>query len=159
MRERLEDQHGFWYRAAPLPPELKRVSVELANASYNPALLAKAVGGLLRTPPRLDTGHVARSRVSVGERLAHLRGLLGRRGRFSFDDAVKGSDRLTEAVTLLALLELYKQGEAVWEQEVPFGPITITVADALADPPRAVAGVSASGVIAPVSAGPGAAGD
>jgi segregation and condensation protein A len=159
MRERLEDQQGYRYRAAPLPPELKRVSVELANASYNPAILAKAVGGLLRTPPRLDIGHVARSRVSVGERLAHLRGLLGRRGRFSFDDAVKGGDRLTEAVTLLALLELYKQGEAIWEQEVPFGPITITVADALADPPRAVAGASGPAVTVPASAVPGAAGD
>ena len=45
---------------------IARVSVELANASYNPGVLAKAVGGLLRTPPQLDTGHVARSRVSVG---------------------------------------------------------------------------------------------
>ena len=28
-------------------------------------------------------------------------------------------------VTLFALLELYKAGEARWEQEVPFGPITV----------------------------------
>jgi segregation and condensation protein A len=94
--------------------------------------------------------------VSVGERLSHLRGLLGRRGRFSFDDAVKDSDRLTEAVTLLALLELYKQGEAIWEQEVPFGPITITVADALANPPRGVAADSGRGAIEPVSVASGA---
>jgi segregation and condensation protein A len=159
MRERLEDQSGFWYRSAPLPPELRRVSAELANASYNPDVLARAVGGLLRTPPRLDIGHVARSRVSVGERLAHLRGLLGRRGRFSFDDAVEGGDRLTEAITLLALLELYKQGEAIWEQEVPFGPITITVADALPDSAHAGAGASGSGATVPASAGWGAAGD
>jgi segregation and condensation protein A len=156
MHERLASEHGYWYRSAPLPPELRRVSVELANASYNPEVLAKAIGGLLRTPPQLDTGHVARPRVSVGERLSHLRGLLGRRGRFSFDDAVKGGDRLTEAVTLLALLELYKQGEAVWEQEVPFGPITITVADALANPPRGVAVDAAAHVIEPVSVASGA---
>jgi segregation and condensation protein A len=127
LHERLEAERGHWYRQAPLPPELRRVSAELASASYNPEVLAKAIGALLRTPPRIDTAHVARPRVSVAERLGHLRGLLGRRGRFSFDDAVEGGDRLTEAVTLLALLELYKQGEAVWEQEVPFGPITITV--------------------------------
>jgi segregation and condensation protein A len=47
------------------------------------------------------------------------------RGRFSFDDAVQGADRVTVAVTLFALLELYKNGEAAWEQEVPFGPITV----------------------------------
>jgi segregation and condensation protein A len=157
MHDRLESEHGHWYRNAPLPPELRRVSVELASASYKPEILAKAIGGLLRTPPRIETGHVARSRVSVSERLSHLRMLLGRRGRFSFDDAVSGGDRLTEAVTLLALLELYKQGEAAWEQEVPFGPITITVADALADPPRAIAGASASAAIAPAFAAPGSA--
>jgi segregation and condensation protein A len=38
---------------------------------------------------------------------------------------VRGSDRLTEAVTLFALLELYKAGEARWEQDEPFGPITV----------------------------------
>jgi segregation and condensation protein A len=127
LHERLEAEHGHWYRQAPLPPELRRVSAELASASYNPQVLAKAVGALLRTPPQLDTDHVARPRVSVSERLSHLRSLLGRSGRFSFDEAVEGGDRLTEAVTLLALLELYKQGEAVWQQDVPFGPITITV--------------------------------
>ena len=32
---------------------------------------------------------------------------------------------MTVAVTLYALLELYKRGEAGWEQEEPFGPITV----------------------------------
>ena len=32
---------------------------------------------------------------------------------------------MTVAVTLFALLELYKRGEAAWEQDEPFGPITI----------------------------------
>jgi segregation and condensation protein A len=127
LHERLDAEHGHWYRQAALPPELRRVSVELASASYNPQVLAKAIGALLRTPPRLSTAHVARPRISVSDRLSHLRTLLGRSGRFSFDEAVKGGDRLTEAVTLLALLELYKQGEAEWVQEVPFGPIEITV--------------------------------
>ena len=69
---------------------------------------------------------VERDRLGqVEQRLEHLRRLLARGSRFSFDDAVRGSDRLTEAVTLFALLELYKAGEAKWEQEVPFGPITV----------------------------------
>jgi segregation and condensation protein A len=68
---------------------------------------------------------VRRPAVSVEQRLRHLRDLLARRARFSFDEAVHDADRLTEAVTLFALLELYKAGEAHWEQEVPFGPITV----------------------------------
>ena len=72
----------------------------------------------------LASRHLTIPRVSVGERLAHLRALL-RRGATSFDDAVRGADRVTVAVTLFALLELYKQGEATWEQAEPFGDIAI----------------------------------
>ncbi len=125
LHERLAAEHGHRYRSAPLPPELRRISIEAAEAAYDPELLARSIGDLLDTPPPLDLAHVRRPAVSVEQRLRHLRGLLASRSRFSFDDAVRGADRLTEAVTLFALLELYKAGEAKWEQEVPFGPITV----------------------------------
>ncbi len=125
LRDRLEAEHGYRYRSAPLPPELRRISVEAAEAAYDPERLAEALGGLLTVPPPLDLRHVRRPAVSVEQRLRHLRDLLSSRSRFSFDEAVEGADRLTEAVTLFALLELYKAGEAKWEQEVPFGPITV----------------------------------
>ncbi len=125
LKERLKDEDGHRYRSAPLPPQLRRVSVELAEAVYEPDLLAEAMGGLLRFPPQLDLGHVARAHVTVEQRLAHVRTLLKRLGSFTFDDAVKGADRLTEAITLFALLELYKAGEADWTQKEAFGPITI----------------------------------
>lgn len=125
LSARLEAEHGYRYRSAPLPPELRRVSIEAAGAAYDPERLAEAVGGLLAVPPPLDLRHVRQPAVSVEQRLRHLRDLLASRSRFSFDEAVQGADRLTEAVTLFALLELYKAGEAKWEQEVPFGPITV----------------------------------
>ena len=87
-------------------------------------MLGQALGGLLRTPPPIDLRHIAAVRVSLSDRLAVLRGLL-RRGTFSFDEAVQGADRMTVAVTLFALLELYKCGEAGWEQEESFGPVTV----------------------------------
>ena len=46
------------------------------------------------------------------------------RGAFDFDEAVRGADRVTVAVTLFALLELYKRGEAEWEQQECFGEIS-----------------------------------
>ena len=128
LRERLEAEHGHRYRSAPLPPELRRVALETAEPAYDPDQLAAAIGDLLRIPPPLDLRHVRRPAVSVEQRLRHLRDLLGSRRSFSFDDAVRGSDRLTEAVTLFALLELYKAGEARWEQAEPFGPITVRAA-------------------------------
>ena len=47
---------------------------------------------------------------------------------------MRGADRVTVAVTLFALLELYKQGEATWEQPEPFGEITIAPATRAAAP-------------------------
>jgi segregation and condensation protein A len=124
LARRLADEDGHRFRAAPLPPELRRASADDVAAVYDPARLGAAIGALLRTPPPLDLRHIATPRVSVAERLAHLRALL-RRGAVSFDEAVRGADRVTVAVTLFALLELYKQGEATWTQDEAFGAIAI----------------------------------
>jgi segregation and condensation protein A len=135
----LSDQSGVRFRTAPLPPELRRVTFEATGKVYEPARLGTALGGLLRRPPKLSLDHLALPKVSVGERLAHLRALLRRGGACSFDEAVRGADRVTVAVTLFALLELYKQGEATWQQDEPFGPIAITGgARGVASPVRAV---------------------
>lgn len=124
----LAGERGFWYRSAPLPAALRRTREEPAAASLDPELLGRALGSLLLMPPALDMRHILVPRVSVAERLAVLRDLL-RRGRFSFDESVGGADRMTVAVTLFALLELYKAGEATWIQDEPFGEIAVTVAE------------------------------
>ena len=125
LADRLADEEGHRFRAAPLPPALRRVTYDDAAAVYDPAQLGAAIGALLRVPPPLRLDHITVPRVTVAERLAHLRGLL-RHGACSFDEAVRGADRVTVAVTLFALLELYKQGEATWRQDEPFGDIAIT---------------------------------
>ncbi len=125
LARRLADEDGHRFRAAPLPPALRRVTYDDAGAVYEPAQLGAAIGGLLRVPPPLRLDHLTVPRVTVAERLSHLRSLL-RRGACSFDEAVRGADRVTVAVTLFALLELYKQGEATWRQDEPFGDIAIT---------------------------------
>src|SRR4051794_33358814 len=76
LAERLAAETGFRYRKAPLPPELRRVSLEVAETAYDPVLLGEAIGGLLRAPPPLDLSHVARPHVTLEQRLLHLRGLL-----------------------------------------------------------------------------------
>ena len=52
LRERLEAEHGYRYRSAPLPKQLRRVSIEGAAAVYDPELLGQALGGLLCSPRR-----------------------------------------------------------------------------------------------------------
>jgi segregation and condensation protein A len=125
LADRLADEHGVRYRAAALPKWLRAITIEeLGEAVYDPARLGRAVGDMLRHPPTVSLRHLTIPRVSVGERLQHLRHLL-RRGATSFDEAVRGADRVTVAVTLFALLELYKQGEATWTQKQAFGDIEI----------------------------------
>ncbi len=124
LKSRLTAQEGFRFRSAPLPLELRRAPLRDAGAVYESRRLGEAVGELLTMPRPLDVTHLTVAKVSVGERLAHLRALL-RRGTFNFDTAVAAADRVTVAVTLFALLELYKQGEATWSQEEPFGEIIV----------------------------------
>jgi len=124
LASRLAGQSAYRFRSAPPPPFLRRASLEDAVAVYDPSRLAAALGGLLALPEPVDVRHMALPKVSVAERLAHLRQLL-RRGSFTFGDAVARADRITIAVTLFALLELYKQGELTWTQEQPFGEVRI----------------------------------
>jgi segregation and condensation protein A len=124
LRERLAAQAGFRFRSAPLPVSLRRASLPAASAVYDPLRLVQAVGELLTPPPEVDIRHLPVAKVTVAERLDHLRALL-RRGSFSFDEAVVRADRVTVAVTLFALLELYKQGELTWSQAEPFGEIQV----------------------------------
>lgn len=127
LDDRLVEQSGYRFRSAPLPPALRRAALAEASAVYDPARLAAALGELLRLPEPVDVRHMARPTVSLAERVSRLRELL-RRGSFDFDEAIARADRVTVAVTLFAVLELYKQGELTWEQGEPFGAITIAAA-------------------------------
>lgn len=124
LRKLHEDGSRYLYRSAPLPPELRRVSLAAAERAYDPDRLGSALGDLLRPPPRLDTSHI-RPTVSLERRLEVLRDLLSTASRVDFDEAFGGEDRLTQAVTIFALLEMHKKGEATWSQEQTFGPISI----------------------------------
>ena len=124
LKELLADEHGVRFRQAPPPAHLRRTELAPREGSQNPDVLGEAIGRLLSMPPTISLRHIGTARVTVAERLTHLRGLL-RRGAFSFDEAVGDADRMTVAVTLFALLELYKRGEVDWRQPESFGEIAI----------------------------------
>jgi segregation and condensation protein A len=124
LSDRFESQRGYLYRSVPLPTELRRVAVAAATAVYDPDRLGAALGDLLTEPPDVDISHI-RPTVSLERRLRALRDVLRRRTSFDFDEEFGGEDRLTQAVTLFGLLELYRKGEIDWEQSRPFGPIQV----------------------------------
>jgi segregation and condensation protein A len=126
LRERFLAESPFRYRSAPPPARLRRVSFEHVGKVYESEQLARAIGALLTEPEPLETPHMRAARVTLEQRLAVVRALLRRARSFDFDDAVRGGDRLTECMTVFALLELYKLGEATWRQDQTFGPIEVS---------------------------------
>lgn len=140
LLELFERERGVRFRSAPLPAHVRRAIEPPADGSEDPCVLGEAVGRLLRMPPTISLRHLSVTRVTVAERLDRLRGLL-RRGSFSFEEAVKDApDRMAVAVTVFALLELYKRGEAWWEQSESFGDIAV---HATAPMPLAAQGMAA----------------
>ena len=80
LRELLAREHGVRFRAAPPPPSPAPHDRRAADGSQDPRVLGEAIGRLLRMPPEISLRHIAIPRVTLAERLAHLRGLL-RAGR------------------------------------------------------------------------------
>jgi segregation and condensation protein A len=107
---------------APLAPKPAPVIVEF---SEDPWQLAAAIDRLLVPPPHIDVSSVRRPLVPVEKFLDHFRTILRTRRGFQFDEAVKGLDRLSQAAAFLAVLEMYKRGEAVPEQGELFAPIRV----------------------------------
>ena len=112
------------YRSAPLPAELRRAALDAATQAYDPERVGVALGDLLTTPPAPDTRHI-RTTVTLQRRLGVVRDLLRSSKTLDFDDAFGNEDRFTQAVTLFALLELYRRGEATWTQKETFGRIEV----------------------------------
>lgn len=144
--DRFEAERGFLYRSAPLPAHLKRVTIDHAVAVYDPARLGSAIGDLLREPEEVDVSHI-RPTVSLQLRLRVLRDALERRGSFDFDEEFGEEDRLTQAVTIFALLDLYSRGEVTWEQSENFGPIQVKRGDGVVAEGAARDGAARSGEV------------
>ena len=124
LEQIFEREGGVLYRSAPPPAELRRAAVEAAVQAYEPDRLGSALGDLLTSPPGPDTRHI-RSTVSLQRRLGVVREMLREGKPIDFDDAFGREDRFTQAVTLFALLELHRRGEATWTQTETFGPIEV----------------------------------
>ena len=98
--------------------------------------LRRAQDGLLRAADSVPSGDwnipPEVNAWSAAQLVAHLcqveRGVLGY------------ADRVTVCVTLFALLELYKQGEASWAQPEPFGEILVSARADAAPARRRAAG-------------------
>ena len=120
-----------WRRARPPLPPRAAAARGCARAPLEPAARASTTrrGSARRSaaccgcPPAISCSHLTIPRSPSPSAWRTCAGCCAA-ARCSFDEAVRGADRVTVAVTLFALLELYKRGEADWEQDETFGEIT-----------------------------------
>jgi len=109
-------------------PRYRRVPPGTAAAvpvRDDPARLRAAMDRMVEAPPAPSLAHMGVQRRPLPELLGRLRESIARLREVSFDSMVEDCDRLEEALTLLAALELVRRGEAELTQDVPFGDITI----------------------------------
>ena len=119
-------EHGFRYRSAPLPPQLRRAPLEARRGGLRPDAARRGARRPAARCRRRSTCATSRSpRVSVAERLGAPARAAARAGRFTFDEAVarrRPHDRRGDAVRAARALQA-RRGD--WEQAEPFGEITI----------------------------------
>lgn len=88
-------------------------------------LLARAFSRLLARLKPQFTVAIPPQRITVNDKLAHLRALLKEKECLTFEEAVGDATLLDLIITFLALLELVRLGEISIAQESAFTPILI----------------------------------
>ena len=83
---------------------------------------------LFLSPEPVTTAELAEACDVTEAEVDRALDLLVARRSLDFDETFGSEDRLTQAVTLFALLEMHKRGEATWTQKELFGPIEVEVA-------------------------------
>lgn len=119
LAERLRAAEGPRYRRVP-PGTRAPVAVR-----DDPARLRAAMQKMVEAPPAPSLDHMGVARRPLPELLRRLRKSMSRLHEISFETMVADCDRLEEALTLLAALELTRRGEATLSQDIPFGDILI----------------------------------
>jgi segregation and condensation protein A len=145
------DRVGLFRRepAAALAAGLAGAATAPVTAPIDPALLVRALDGLVQVLPEPETPpEIVPRSITLAQRASIIRMALRGAPTIVLQDLLRGvRDRVVVAVTFLAMLELMKRHEVVVEQAEPFGPITArrTTADE-----RAAAGVGADVEDAPI---------
>ncbi len=121
------------------PPRVAGPEFDLGDVTLE-ALLAAVQEALNARPAQPVEEIISRATVTVAEQAERIQKRLARRGRIRFQDVLsRAADRVEVIVTLLAVLELIKQGRVrVW-QEGLFGPIFIEASETATAPAAAPA--------------------
>lgn len=77
-----------------------------------------------------DTTHITEIKVELQRQIRIIRGVLAKKGRFSFNGIFAGEEPLVQALSLFALLDLLARGEIRVSQPRPFGDMVVSAREA-----------------------------
>jgi segregation and condensation protein A len=102
------------------------------------AALATAVFAPKPPPPQVSVDHLHSTPESVAEHTAAMRELLSAAGRASFSDLVAGCTVMQVVARFLGLLNMYRAGDVLFDQDEPMALLTVrwtraAAADAVPD--------------------------
>jgi segregation and condensation protein A len=117
LRRRLTENAGSYPSAHAPPPRLGRLSIRRDR-------LVTAARRAFSRAAEPETRHLGPITVTVEDLVAAIRSSLAR-GPVSFEDLVRGMDRLRSAVAFAAALSLAAEGDVALHQTEPFGPLTL----------------------------------
>jgi len=129
LRARHDYTRHWRFRTAPLPKIAGRAEDEEVPHKYDPSKLTDALKVLLAEPPEIRTDHMTKVTANVWEQMKAIRLAVRHQAKVAFEDIVGDADRVTQAVTFFALLEMFNSGELEVEQEQLFGTILIYEAE------------------------------
>lgn len=117
LRERFESNANLYPSAHALRPRPGSLRI-------SPDRLTGAFQRALRRTAEPETGHLGPITVTLEELAARIQASLTG-GPVSFEDLVRGMDRLHSAVTFAAALSLASEGRVNLSQPEPLGPLTL----------------------------------
>jgi segregation and condensation protein A len=125
LRKQGEANYGAIYRKPDRETRRCLVPLDQIAGSADAMALRGALLRLLDSKREPDTSHVAQIHVDLKRQIRIVRGVLAKRGRFSFDSIFGGEEPLVQAVSLFALLDLLARGEIRVSQAQTFGDIIV----------------------------------
>jgi segregation and condensation protein A len=111
------------------PPEREQTrrlaSLDAVAGSEDAMRLREAMVRVVENRREPDTTHIIQTKVELQRQTRIIRGILARRGKFSFNAIFGGEQPLVQALSLFALLDLLARGEIRVSQNDHFADIRV----------------------------------
>jgi segregation and condensation protein A len=134
LRELGEQSAVCRLRVPEREPTRRLPSLDAIAGSEDAMRLRDAVMRVIENRREPDTAHIIHTKVELQRQIRIIRGILARRGKFSFNSVFGGEEPLVQALSLLGLLNLLARGEVRVSQTETFADIKVR----LRDMPKAV---------------------